>query len=198
MSAFNLTGSFLSSQGVSTQVLSTFKCLTTVFGMGTGGSTWLSQPDILFLDFATLSFRLRLLHLKSLFSHKQRTKIFVLCKSLSSLIATNFLGFLKDIFFQNYTEVRNVRILGFVLALSQALDLLVSVRYTHYCASTPDLSTLSSSRGLTRLLCEKPHLKAGFTLRCFQRLSFPNVATQLYCWRNNWYTIGSSTPVLSY
>ncbi len=135
---------------------------------------------------------------REMFSHKQRTKTFVLCKSLSSLLATNFLGFLKDIFFQNYTEERNVCILVFVLALSQALDLLVSVRCTHYCASTPDLSTLSSSRGLTRLLCEKPHLKAGFTLRCFQRLSFPNVATQLYCWRNNWYTIGSSTPVLSY
>ena len=45
---------------------------------------------------------------------------------------------------------------------------------------------------------ERPHLKAGFTLRCFQRLSFPNVATQLYSWRDNWYTIGSSTPVLSY
>ena len=33
----------------------------------------------------------------------------------------------------------------------QALDLLVSVSYTHYCASTSDLSTLSSSRGLTTL-----------------------------------------------
>ena len=64
MSAFHLTGSFLSSQGVSTQVLSTFKCLTTVFGMGTGGSTWLSQPDILFLDIAAFSFRLRLLILR--------------------------------------------------------------------------------------------------------------------------------------
>ncbi len=82
--------------------------------------------------------------------------------------------------------------------LSQALDLLVPVSYIHCCTSTPGLSTLSSTRGLTRLLYEKPHLKAGFTLRCFQRLSFPNVATQLYSWRNNWYTIGSSTPVLSY
>ncbi|KAF1855856.1 hypothetical protein Lal_00001548 [Lupinus albus] len=53
-------------------------------------------------------------------------------------------------------------------------------------------------KGLTSFRCERPHLKAGFTLRCFQRLSFPNVATQLYSWRNNWYTIGSSTPVLSY
>ena len=31
----------------------------------------------------------------------------------------------------------------------QALDLLVSVRYIHYCTSTPDLSTTSSTWGLT-------------------------------------------------
>ena len=34
-----LTGNFLSSQLVSKQVLSAFMCLTTVFGMGTGGAT---------------------------------------------------------------------------------------------------------------------------------------------------------------
>ena len=34
-----LTGNFLSSQLVSKQVLSAFMCLTTVFGMGTGGTT---------------------------------------------------------------------------------------------------------------------------------------------------------------
>ena len=34
-----LTGNFLSSQAVSSQVLSAFMCLTTVFGMGTGGTT---------------------------------------------------------------------------------------------------------------------------------------------------------------
>ena len=82
--------------------------------------------------------------------------------------------------------------------LSQALDILVSVRSIHCCTYTPDLSTSSSLRCLTRLLYERSHLKAGFTLRCFQRLSFPNVATQLYPWRDNWYTSGSSTPVLSY
>ena len=32
------TGSYLSSQAASSQVLSTYKGLTTVFGMGTGGS----------------------------------------------------------------------------------------------------------------------------------------------------------------
>ena len=34
-----LTSSYLSSQAVSNQVLSACKCLTTVFGMGTGGTT---------------------------------------------------------------------------------------------------------------------------------------------------------------
>ena len=47
---FLLTGDFLSSQDVSIQVLSAFECLTTVFGMGTGGSTQLSSPDMLLKD----------------------------------------------------------------------------------------------------------------------------------------------------
>ncbi len=41
-----LTGNSLSSQAVSSQVLSTCECLTTVFGMGTGGTTQLSSPDL--------------------------------------------------------------------------------------------------------------------------------------------------------
>ena len=48
------------------------------------------------------------------------------------------------------------------------------------------------------IAAERSHLGGGFTLRCFQRLSLPDVATQLYPWRDNWYTIGPSTPVLSY
>ena len=39
------TSSFLSSQPVSRQVLSASWCLTTVFGMGTGGSTKASPLD---------------------------------------------------------------------------------------------------------------------------------------------------------
>ena len=38
----------------------------------------------------------------------------------------------------------------------------------------------------------------GLTLRCIQRLSLPNVATQRCSWRNSWYTRGPSIPVLSY
>ena len=40
--------------------------------------------------------------------------------------------------------------------------------------------------------------EAGFPLRCFQRLSLPNIATRLCRWRDNRSTRGSSTPVLSY
>jgi len=38
----------------------------------------------------------------------------------------------------------------------------------------------------------------GFALRCFQRLSLPNTATQQCPWQDNWNTGGSSIPVLSY
>ena len=39
-----------------------------------------------------------------------------------------------------------------VLLVWQALGLLVSVSFTHYCASTSDLSTLWSAGGLTTLM----------------------------------------------
>ena len=44
----------------------------------------------------------------------------------------------------------------------------------------------------------KPGFEAGFPLRCFQRLSFPHLATRLYRWRDNRSTRGASIPVLSY
>ena len=42
------------------------------------------------------------------------------------------------------------------------------------------------------------HLEGGFTLRCLQRLSLPDLATRLCSWRNNRCTSGQSNPVLSY
>ena len=44
----------------------------------------------------------------------------------------------------------------------------------------------------------RPHLEEGFPLRCFQRLSRPDVANQPCTWRYNWHTRGPSIPVLSY
>ncbi len=76
---------------------------------------------------------------------------------------------------------------------------LVSVSSTPYSAYTSDLST-SWSR--TTLLggqaSGKTYLQASFPLRCFQRLSLPHIATRLCHWRDNRYTRGASTPVLSY
>ena len=43
-----------------------------------------------------------------------------------------------------------------------------------------------------------PGFQGGFPLRCFQRLSFPYLATRLCRWRDNRSTRGTSTPVLSY
>ena len=42
------------------------------------------------------------------------------------------------------------------------------------------------------------YLEASFTLRCFQRLSHPHIATLLCRWRDNRCTIGAFILVLSY
>jgi hypothetical protein len=65
-------------------------------------------------------------------------------------------------------------------------------------SSTSGLSTQCSAGDLSGRTPWKPHLETGFPLRCFQRLSLPNVANQPCSWRNNWHTRGWSTPVLSY
>src|SRR5688572_33455132 len=44
----------------------------------------------------------------------------------------------------------------------------------------------------------RSHLVEGFTLRCLQRFSLPDVATRRCHWRDNRYTRGPSNPVLSY
>ena len=80
----------------------------------------------------------------------------------------------------------------------QVLGLLVPVGSTCCHAYTSGLSTSWSARGLTWLPSGRPHLGASFALRCFQRLSLPNVANQPCRWRDNWHTRGSSAPVLSY
>ncbi len=78
-------------------------------------------------------------------------------------------------------------------------DQLVLVSFTHCCASTPSLSTTWSSWGLQEAEASGTHhLEEGFPLRCFQRLSLPNIATRRCHWRDNRNTSGSSNPVLSY
>ena len=52
--------------------------------------------------------------------------------------------------------------------------------------------------GPSGLASGSTYLKAGFPLRCFQRLSLPHIATLLCRWRDNRITRGASIPVLSY
>jgi hypothetical protein len=76
---------------------------------------------------------------------------------------------------------------------------LVLVSLTRYRASTPSLSTSWSRTTLQGALGPgKTHLETSFPLRCFQRLSLPHLATRRCHWRDNRYTRGASTPVLSY
>ena len=60
----------------------------------------------------------------------------------------------------------------------KALGHLVRVSSTYRYASTSRLSTRSSIGDLTSLCCGGSHLRARFALRCFQRLSLPDIATQ--------------------
>ena len=75
---------------------------------------------------------------------------------------------------------------------------LVPVGSTCCQAYTPGLFNSSSPSGLTWLPSEEAHLEASFPLRCFQRLSAPQVATRHCGWRHNRHTSAASTPVLSY
>src|SRR3954466_12837658 len=61
------------------------------------------------------------------------------------------------------------------------------------------LSTWWSPTALQEALgLGKVHLWRGFPLRCFQRLSRPDLATRHCHWHDNRYTRGRSVPVLSY
>ena len=70
--------------------------------------------------------------------------------------------------------------------------------------STGKLNTLLHLhfRPINLVVFEVPHgissFEEGFTLICFQRLSFPNVATLQCPGRDNRNTRGSSDPILSY
>ena len=78
-------------------------------------------------------------------------------------------------------------------------DRLVLVSSAPCSASTPSLSTTWSMWGLQETeVSGMPYLEVGFPLRCFQRLSVPDIATRQCNWRYNRHTSGRSIPVLSY
>jgi hypothetical protein len=82
----------------------------------------------------------------------------------------------------------------------QAVRSLGPLRCSCYQASTRGLATSSSRWDLDWLhpTSGKSHLGGGFALRCFQRLSFLDVAIQLWPRQANWLTSGPAISVLSY
>jgi hypothetical protein len=170
-----------------------------VCGMGTGGSPQLSPPDCAKSYWAALRRSAGRLDLTIPLVDYVMSYRLVSRREIRRLEMTTSAG--RDCVhwtFRVCTLTTTQESEGTSIYQSQGLGRFVSVSYIRYRTSTPDRSTLSSTGGLTHLRDERSHLRAGFTLRCFQRFSVPNVATQLYPWRDNWYTIGSSTPVLSY
>ncbi len=79
----------------------------------------------------------------------------------------------------------------------QTVRSLGPLRSTRYQASTRGLST-SFSRWDLYLKGEITPLGVGFALRCFQRFSFLDVATQHWGRPPNWLTSGPAISVLSY
>ena len=68
----------------------------------------------------------------------------------------------------------------------------------HDCPDTCALRVSVRDGRVVRIEGDPDHLQASFPLRCFQRLSLPYIATLRCLWRDNRYTSGTSTPVLSY
>ena len=127
-------GNFLLSQAVPSSVPSAFGGLTSVFGMGTGGALQLSSPET-FLRGALPRFSSALL----------RSLRF---RSASSPLGSLPLPAPSKLHRSELTSKLHTL---FRLLLDQALDRLVSASSTPHSASTADLSTSSSLRGLTCL-----------------------------------------------
>ena len=148
-----------------------------MFGMGTGGSLRLLSPEMWGCQAtrsAPLCSPLGSLHFASLSSHPQNrtgpsdsfrltmASILTLRHSRSAFRSRFQPRFFQIIFLWSQVSFSGLfRALTLLILIpyslipslqDQALDRLVSPSSIHYCTSTDDLSTLSSSRGLTRLL----------------------------------------------
>ena len=84
-------------------------------------------------------------------------------------------------YFSLSTSASLPRFLSLSLLLDQALDLLVPVSSNCLQPSTSGLSPCRL-QGVLLLSNRISRLEVGFTLRCLQRLSFPDLATLLCLW----------------
>ena len=173
-------GGVLFSRTVSSQVLSALRGLTSVFGMGTGGTLSPSSPE---------SFKTRLSQLRTL--------------PLALLPSTRLKNRTVKADLKKLLHVSEYLISGGVYAATRLSRACSSSRpisigkLPHCCAFTADLSPDRLS-GVFCIAAWNLLLEVGFTLRCLQRLSHPHFASQLCRWHDNCCTRDASTPVLSY
>ena len=183
------SGDDLSSRAVSSQVLSTLKGLTSVFGMGTGGTPSPLSPEI--------GWRLLFL-LRALFALCTFCLLGFLCGALRFAHPQNLIP-LRFRVHRVSPGASQLSLLRAAFAFLRSSPRPISIdKLSHHCVYTVNLSTLSSARGLTSLCCGILFLEGGFTLRCLQRLSRPYFASLLCRWHDNSCTRGTSIPVLSY
>ena len=133
------SGGDLLSRAVTSQVPSALKGLTSVFGMGTGGTPSSLPPEMVSYFGKPFSF----LYCVSVNPGLPVFRFFLLqaWRCFHTLTTAQYRFSIKDCF-QLISESR---------FCNQALDRLVSSSSIRYRTSTDDLSTLSSSRGLTCL-----------------------------------------------
>ena len=126
-------------------------------------------------------------------SSKYRSLV-TFCHPLKEVFFLFFFFSFSSVSFTLHTPCKTIR-----CCMVKTHGKLVSVSFIRHRTSTSDLST-SSSRTYLQVACATgmTYLRVCFPLRCFQRLSVPNLATGRCHWHDNPYTSGSFTPVLSY
>ena len=175
------SGDDLPFRAVSSQVLSACGGLTSVFGMGTGGTPSPLPPES-FQGLAAFPGSPRgLLSLPS--------RLLAVSLRLRTLTTAQFsIGLCH--FFRCSTCLKI-----FLKSSPRPISISKLIRYRIY---TADLSPGSLPGVLLSRRDGSSYLKVGFTLRCLQRLSHPHFASLLCPWQNNSCTSGASIPVLSY
>ena len=198
------SGDDLLSRAVSSQVPSTLKGLTSVFGMGTGGTPSLLSPEMVSLPGLQVSKRLPkvtcILPLRyfSRFALR-RFRRFPRFSRRSLLLraACSFVSY-------SYRSACRTLTTAHFEVPSFSFFLPWSPKTSARPISNDNLHALPrfQRRPIYLLVFQGSHgnliLVVGFTLRCFQRLSRPYFASQLCPWQDNCCTSGTSTPVLSY
>ena len=165
---------------------------TSEFGKGSGGSLLLLSPAnclrfwVVLFTYKDILYRFS--HLLSE-SVTERLDLSLYC-STCSLTKSSYI-------FQSILSIMTYAT-SMVLYSQASRAISIGQLHTSPCFHTQPINVLVSNGSLGDISLGKSYLEVGFPLRCFQRLSLPNIATRRCHWRDNRYTRGSSTLVLSY